>query len=159
VAAFRQAIAIRRKALGAQHPSVGITMSGLGRSLHALGQMREAERVFADGLVLLRKAWPNGHLGLAIHLQRHGLFWLDRGDFHRAEAMLREAVAMNLRVLPEGHPRQAEDAVALGRLLTRTRRFQEAEPLLLDGHRALYSKLGPQASEDARRRVARLRAL
>ena len=78
--AFRRALAgIKRTALGAQHPSVGITMSHFGESLHALGEMEEAARIFGEALVLLRKAWPEGHLGLAILLRRSGLFLLNRG--------------------------------------------------------------------------------
>lgn len=56
-----------------------------------------------------------------------GLVYRELGEFERAEAMLREALAIRRRLLGQTHPEVAESLANLGGALRGQRRFVEAE--------------------------------
>lgn len=80
-----------------------------------------------------------------------------RGEFEQAEPLLRAALAMRQKELPQDHWAVAQAKAALGQLLMRRERFAEAEQHLLDAYdvlsrdvrapRALLQDTGRQIEE------------
>ena len=95
---------------------------------------------------------------IAINLSNLGSFMTIKGEYARAEALLRESQDLNRQTVGEKHLRRAlplrvkalkpgHSAIAgtqgaLGECLTAQGRYAEAEPLLKDSHRALEASLG-----------------
>jgi hypothetical protein len=72
---------------------------------------------------------------------------LARGDAASAEPLLRNALQSRLRTYPETDWRVGSARSLLGAALVGLRRYQEAEPLLLDAERVLKHIAGPQGRE------------
>ena len=53
----REALALRRKLHGTQHPSVASTLNNLGGVLHRQGNHAEAEKVYRDALAMRGSCW------------------------------------------------------------------------------------------------------
>jgi tetratricopeptide (TPR) repeat protein len=120
-----------------------LSQSELALSLDGIGREAEAEPLYLEAMSVLRGHWPNGHLDLVVLLHRYGALVLERGDDRRAEALLREAYDMGRRVVPAGDRYVCDVALALGEVLTRRGRFEEAERLVLEAERHLAAWGGP----------------
>lgn len=71
----------------------------------------------------------------------------DAGLFDRAEALRRDSLAAELRLLPEGHPTLALARHNLARVLYRQGELVEAEELARQASSALSASLGPDHTE------------
>jgi tetratricopeptide (TPR) repeat protein len=71
----------------------------------------------------------------------------DAGLFERAEALRRDTLAAELRLLPEGHPTLALARHNLARVLYRQGELVEAEELARQASSALSASLGPDHTE------------
>ena len=87
-----------------------------------------------------------------------GALYLAKGEPEAAEAWLRQALEIFGHSLPEDHWRAAEARNMLGSSLALQGRLQEAEALLVEGHRALLDNLGAEhrRTRDALERVVAL---
>ena len=83
---------------------------------------------------------------------------LGLGDTHAAESLLHEAVEWFERYLPADSWRRARAQSAWGACLVSLRRFEEAEPILLQSREVLEREVGTEstATRDAARRIAQL---
>jgi hypothetical protein len=72
--------------------------------------------------------------------------------------MLREALAIRERVLPKGHWQIAFTKGALGECLTTQKRYEAAEPLLIESYDDLKKSQGEQSPRtlEARQRLTQL---
>ena len=129
-ALYTQAIAIQRAAFGAQAPQVLVTEIELAALELQTGRLEAGERRAAAALAALRAArLPDRRLeGLATVLT--GLAAEQRGDARAAVERYRTAQ----QLIEQARGRYAQELgfslVRVGRLLTRQRRFGEAEAVL-----------------------------
>jgi tetratricopeptide (TPR) repeat protein len=92
---------------------------------------------------------------VAIALSNVARFLQAKGDLQGAEKTFRESLDIRLKKLSESHPDVAAARIALGSLLVLEKRFEEAEPLLREAHRALEAALGAE-HEDTQDAAAEL---
>ncbi|MGE3874181.1 MAG: tetratricopeptide repeat protein [Parvibaculaceae bacterium] len=126
---YRQALAAREKAFGADHPKVASSLLGLGKALLALDHPAEAEPIFVRLLEQRERAEPDSaavaeaarHLAQAATRQEHGA---------QAEIFLKRALAASARAYGPNGVLTGLDMLALGIHLAGQQRFREAEPLL-----------------------------
>ncbi|MBL8878533.1 MAG: tetratricopeptide repeat protein [Phycisphaerales bacterium] len=99
-----EALAIRRRDLGEQHPDTIKSMIDLSQLRWAQGKYQEGERLSQESLKLARR-----HLGelhpLTLHaIHNCGALLSYLGKHHEAELYYREALEKRRRVLGEDHP-------------------------------------------------------
>jgi hypothetical protein len=84
-----------------------------------------------------------------------GLLLLKKGEPERAEPLLREAWRIRREKLLAGDWRTANAQSLLGECLAAMGKYEEAEPLLLDGYHALHAspETSPGLVDEAIRRI------
>jgi Flp pilus assembly protein TadD len=108
-----------------------------------LGSVEEAERLVAEAIPRLRARYGDKHRHVADALRVLGLAMLLQGNPGPAEPLLREGVRV-LRELPYTDAwRVARTESALGACLVALKRFEDAEPLLLQSYSVLLAARGP----------------
>jgi eukaryotic-like serine/threonine-protein kinase len=124
--------------------------------LEVLGRVRtnRSEYDRADTLLnralALRRAGAPGSLELAATLRSVAVLRYNQGDNEGAEAVLREALALQDRLLPRLHDSRAETLDHLGVALTGQSRYSEANDAMfeaLDIRRALFPEPAPALGE------------
>jgi eukaryotic-like serine/threonine-protein kinase len=127
---LREALALRTKQLGPEHPDTIALMEWIGNVERETGRMAQAEATFRDMQALADGLEKPEHI-LAVHA-RIGLGSVSQrlGRFDEAEEALLEALA--LRRGPEWADDSAGNVARMtyGELLRQTGRFDEAEPHL-----------------------------
>ena len=127
-----------------------------------LGQDHEQTRRASESLVYLYDAWGKPDQAAewraklppadrAESLIRRGLDLIEQGEHAAAEPPLRECLGIREEVLPENHWLIFNTQSALGDALTSQEKFDEAEPLLLDGYAGM--KNHAEAPEDRKRQA------
>lgn len=140
---LREALALRRRALGEEDPATARSMTYLGLALYRKADYKEAQPLFEGAATRLRKAHPGGHTDLADSLTGLAMLHYGKGEYAKAEPLLREALAMQRRLLGEEHPQVAETLNNLGSVISRLGRDAEAEPLQRDALALLRKVRGP----------------
>jgi serine/threonine-protein kinase len=143
----RETLALDLKQLGADHPYIATDKYNLARIVRARGDSQTAESLFKEALDLQKKKLRGGHPSAIATMIGLGGVLVDRGDSHQAEAVLREALALRKQALPEGSWEIAEAESELGYCLAKFRRFDEAEPLLLQSYQILKTKRGAESKQ------------
>jgi eukaryotic-like serine/threonine-protein kinase len=130
---FEEAVPIARERVGAcerifgvQALSTGNALGDLAGLLYELGQVEESAELQTRGLDALRACGPAARPLLHDALTRLGGILSNRGDRETAEALYREALALDLEVFGPDDLRVAATQRALASLLTETGRDPEA---------------------------------
>jgi serine/threonine protein kinase/tetratricopeptide (TPR) repeat protein len=126
---LRDALEIRRRVLGHEHPEVAATMHSLAGVLLAKGDYAGAEALFREALSMRRKLLGNEHPDVASSLVGLADVLDDKGDYAGAEALFREALAMRRRLLGNEHPDVARSLIGLADVLDYKGNYAEAEAL------------------------------
>jgi tetratricopeptide (TPR) repeat protein/predicted Ser/Thr protein kinase len=93
------ALAIWRRLLQPDHPSLLWTLSNLAAVRRAQGNDAEAERLLKDVVAGQRRIYPNGHSELAHSLMELGMLLEAEGHYAEAESLTAPAVAVHRRLL------------------------------------------------------------
>jgi serine/threonine protein kinase/Flp pilus assembly protein TadD len=112
-AALEEALAMRRKVLGEEHPEVAVSYSELGRTLFDLGRLDEAEAHFRAALAIRRKALGPGDHETATSMSDLGLLLRRKGDRAGAETLFRQTLEVTRT---SSGPRHPDVATALANL-------------------------------------------
>jgi hypothetical protein len=126
---FREALAIRRRALGQEHPKVLQSMANLGRAIHRQGRMAEAEHLYRATIEHERSA--RGKEGADVRPVNRWLAALLRtqGRLEEAEPFLRDHLRARRRVSGDEHPETVGTMNGLATLLREMGQLEEAERL------------------------------
>ncbi|MCX6929063.1 MAG: serine/threonine-protein kinase, partial [Verrucomicrobia bacterium] len=132
-AMHRQALALRQKLFGNEHPGVADSLFKLGSALQDGGKLSEAEAMHRSSLAMRKKLFGNEHPDIAQSL--HGLadVVLAQGKLTEAEAMYRQSVTMNKKLFGGEHPQVAQSLYGLARGLVDQGKWTEAEKLYREG--------------------------
>ena len=103
-AALEEALAMRRKILGEEHPDVAVTHSELGRVLFDQGRLDETEARFRSALAIRRKVLGPADHETATSMSDLGLLLRQKGDRAGAEALFRETLAVTRKSSGPKHP-------------------------------------------------------
>ncbi|CAK0772204.1 ABC-2 type transport system permease protein [Gammaproteobacteria bacterium] len=141
---YREALAIQKKALPEGHPDIASNLSNLALLLKTTGRYGEAEPFYREALAIARKenrfalstlrflesmAGFQMNQDISTKLNNLAGLLMTTGRYGEAESLLREALAISKKDLPEGHPDIATSLNNLAALLQDTGRYGEAEPL------------------------------
>jgi tetratricopeptide (TPR) repeat protein len=127
--AFREALAT------AAHSNINerqlvVLHDALAGAYPEAGQFAESEGEYRRALALVEKAEGQGSLHYAVLLGDIAVLPTQTGNREEAIALLRQAIAVNARIGSAGDITVARECLA--QILKREKRYQEAEPLLLD---------------------------
>jgi len=142
-AMFERAEQIYTKALGPNHPTVAFPIENLGNIYKDTDHYDRALEQYARVRDIRTAAYGPVHSLIAQVRLNEGLAWRLKKDFTRAEPVLREALEVYRKTLPERHPQLGHAGFYLGATVATLGRYAEAEPILLEAYPILRDRRGP----------------
>lgn len=128
---YIEALAIRKKALGAEHPSYANSLGNLATVYYYQGNYAKAEPLYLETLAIYKKDLGKNHPDYAISLNNLALLYSDQCLYAKAEPLYQEVLAIYKKALGEEHPDYASSLGNLGVLYAETGKDAMAAPLLL----------------------------
>jgi tetratricopeptide (TPR) repeat protein/predicted Ser/Thr protein kinase len=138
------ALAIRRRVLPADHPSLLWTVGNLAAVRRAQGNDAEAERLFEEVLAGQRRIFPNGHSELVHTLVDLGDLLAARGRFAEAESLLAPEAARHRALLGPDNDHAAMLLERLAGYRYQLGHYAAAERDLRDALGTWQRTLGPE---------------
>jgi tetratricopeptide (TPR) repeat protein len=135
---LRDALAIREKVLGPEHPETATSLGNLASLLHAQGDLAGARSLYKRALAIREKVLGPEHPDRANSLGNLANLLRDQGDLAGARPLLERALAIREKARGPEHPDTATSLDNLALLLSDQGDFSGARPLL---ERALAIRL------------------
>jgi tetratricopeptide (TPR) repeat protein len=123
----REAVRLRKEALGPRHPDTAASLDDLGAMLMVTGDNAAAEPLMREALAIRRKALGPNDPQLAVSLNNLGILLQEKRDLQQAEGMFQEALAIDRRRLGNEHPEVAIKLVNLSRIFSDQEKLESAE--------------------------------
>jgi len=139
----REAVRIRTKLLGRNHPAVASDLTALAALLDRQKKYAEAEQLNTRALTILEREYGSSHHLVAVALNNVAAIRYERGDRREAEALYRRALAIEEAQLGPSHPKVAFTLNNLAVLMKDTRRPQEAAALFKRALSLFEKEMGP----------------
>ncbi len=154
---LREAFERRKRRLGSDHPDTLVSIAGWAQLLLDQGRPGQAEPVLRDGLDAARRGDGSDALTASLLIML-GISLNDQGRHRDAEPVLRECLELRRRTLAGDHWLIPNTESNLGAALAGQRRFEEAEPLLVDAYETLrdHARASPARRRQALERVVAL---
>jgi non-specific serine/threonine protein kinase/serine/threonine-protein kinase len=137
---LKDALDVRRRNLGAEHPDVGVSLNRLAWLYRSQWRLDEALPLAEEAVVILRAAAEPNDTLLAMGLQTLGMVQRDLGDFEVARQSLEESLDIRRRAGGPNHVSVGWSLYHLGWLAYREgkyaqarERYEEALPILEAG--------------------------
>ncbi len=148
---LRQALEIRTQVHGKSSAEVAETLGLLAQVLANKGEYSQGEPLIGEALRIRRKLYgkKKPHPDVAKSIEELGLNYYERGQYDKAVAQLRDALAMQKKLHPSAHPALAQSIDNLAYALAALGKFDEAEPLTrqaLAMKRLLYGEVHPETA-------------
>ncbi|MDY6936101.1 MAG: tetratricopeptide repeat protein [Cyanobacteriota bacterium] len=124
-----QLLAIRRRLLGEEHPSVATSLNNLALLYRSQRRYAEAEPLYIQALEMRQRLLGDEHHYVATSLNNLALLYERQGRYTEAEPLFRQALEMTQRLLGDEHPDVATSLNNLAGLYESQGRYAEAEPL------------------------------
>ena len=140
---FEQALQIRQKVLGPQHPDTAEVINNLAESVRSIGNYRKAEGLFVQAVQIMQKAFGREHPSTAIALSNLAGVYADMGDYRNADLVLQEVLQIQRRVLGARHPDTARSLNNLGDICRITGEYARAESLFSQALQIMEKAFGP----------------
>jgi tetratricopeptide (TPR) repeat protein len=100
----RKGLAMRRRALGANHVDVAADVAALAAILSGAGQRREAERLYKRALRVFERKLGRGHFEVALNLGNLAALYQQEGRHAEAARLYARAIRLKRRLLGPRHP-------------------------------------------------------
>jgi len=123
-----EALSIRRRVLGDEHPDTLISINNMGFLLLAEGKLTEAEPFYREALETSRGVLGDEHPDTLRSITNMGYLLQSQGRLAEAEPHYREALEGFRRVLGDKHPLTLTSINNMGVLLLAEGKLAEAEP-------------------------------
>lgn len=123
-----QALAIRRRVLGDDHPDTLVSLSNMGLLLLAQGKLAEAEPYLRETQQEYRLVLGDEHPETLRSISNLGHLMYAQGKLKEAEAYYSEAMEKFRRVIGDEHPDTLTSIASLGLMLQEQNRLSDAEP-------------------------------
>jgi serine/threonine protein kinase/Tfp pilus assembly protein PilF len=127
------------------HPLIARTLNNLGHVLQAEGKSAEAEECYREAIDIADVKLGPDHQERANYVKNLATTLLALGRPAEAEAKAREALAVFRKAEDPAPLKIAETESILGGCLAAQRRFEEAEPLLVESYQILAQNSGDGA--------------
>ncbi len=141
-----QALAIRERVYGPDHPRVASTVNELGAVALGADRLDEAETYFLRVIAIYRKVHGDNHYQTGIGLSNLASVYMAGKQFPRAEKLFREAIVIYSKTLPATHTNIGIARIKLGRTLLRQQRYADAVTETLGGYDILKPQMDPGVS-------------
>jgi serine/threonine protein kinase/tetratricopeptide (TPR) repeat protein len=141
---LREALALGRRSLGADHPSIAQTLNELGVLHRETGDLAGAQPLLEESLAMRRRLFGPEHESVAVTLLELGRVLRDRGFDAKAEPLVRESLAIRRKLFGEVHRDTATSVNDLGLLLWARGDLDGAEPLFRENLATNVAVLGPE---------------
>ncbi|MBD2486217.1 tetratricopeptide repeat protein [Aulosira sp. FACHB-615] len=128
---YIQALALRRKLLGEEHPDVATSLNNLAGLYCSQGRYSEAEPLYIQALALRRTLLGEEHPDVATSLNNLAGLYESQGRYSEAEPLYIQDLALSRKLLGEEHPDVATSLNNLAFLYKSQGRYSEAEPLYI----------------------------
>jgi len=129
-AAQTEALEIRRRFLGDEHPDTLISINNMGYSMRARGKLTEAEVLYHEALEKRRRILGDDHPDTLGSINNVGFLLHAQGKPTEAEAFFREALEKRRRIRGDDHLDTLGSINNLGMLFLEQGKLTEAEPFL-----------------------------
>lgn len=139
-----RALAIREKALGAEHAAVAQSVNSLAILYEAKGDYGRAEPLYQRALAMREKLFGAEHPEVATSLNNLAGLNYVRGDYARAEPLYQRALAIREKLLGAEHPEIATPLNNLALLYHVKGDYARAEPLYQRALAIREKKLGAE---------------
>jgi tetratricopeptide (TPR) repeat protein len=126
---FKEALAIREKVLGPEHPLTAASLNNLARVLWDAGDLNQAQSLFERALAIRETILGPEDPKTAASLQNLGGLLQSRGDLTAAKPLFERALAIHEKILGPEHHRTAGSLNNLARLLRDRSEFDAALPI------------------------------
>ncbi len=140
----REALALRRATLGAEHADVAAALYTLADISSAQRRFPEAETLHRQALAIREKIFGPEHPDVAQSLDTLAELYRILGRYADAEPLFERSLTIREKVLDPEHPDLATGFNNLGALYDNQGRFAEAEPLYKRSLAIRESGLGPE---------------
>jgi tetratricopeptide (TPR) repeat protein len=127
--AYRQALALREKHLGADHPDTAQSLNNLAELYREQGCYSEAEPLYKRSLLIRESQLGIDHPDTAQSLNNLALLYQSQGRYSEAEPLYKRSLSIREQQLGADHPDTAESLNNLAGLYKSQGRYSEAEPL------------------------------
>jgi tetratricopeptide (TPR) repeat protein len=98
-----EALAIRRRVLGPEHPDIAASLDSLGQIARARSRFERAEAFHREALAMRRKLLPRDDPAVAESLSHLGLTLRERGKYGEGRTLVQEALAIRRAKLGPEH--------------------------------------------------------
>eukprot|EP00741_Cyanophora_paradoxa_P021725 tig00000241_g20969.t1 len=139
-----EALRLRKKELGLEHPDVASTMQNLAIMLNAQGDYAAARRMYEEALMLRKKALGPEHPDVAMTMQNLAVVLNAQGDYAAARPMYEEALRVRKKALGPEHPAVASTMQNLAVVLKAQGDYAAARPMYEEALRLRKKALGPE---------------
>ncbi len=140
---LRQAVQIRRRILGPDHPDTLRSQADLSITLLQNGHLSEAETLQKQTLASMRRVLGPDNPGTLKSMNTLAVLLLNEGRYPEAEALAREALDLRRRVLGPEHPDTLKSLHNLALATRAERHYPEAENLFRQVSEIERRTLGP----------------
>ncbi|MGK7935249.1 MAG: tetratricopeptide repeat protein [Xenococcaceae cyanobacterium] len=124
-----QALAIRKKVLGDNHPDVAESLNNLAVLYESQGRYTEAEPLYQQALTIRKQQLGDNHPDVAESLNNLAVLYESQGRYSEAETLHKESLAIRKQRLGDNHPNVAQSLNNLAGVYLSQGRYTEAEPL------------------------------
>jgi CHAT domain-containing protein len=100
---YKQALAIRKKVLGEDHPDYAISLNNLAVLYESMGNYGEAWPLFKQSLTIIKRFLGEDHPDYATSLNNLAALYESMGNYAEAEPLYKEALAITKKILGEDH--------------------------------------------------------
>jgi len=138
-----EALQIREKQLGPDHPNFAISLNNLAELYRSLGSYSEAKPLYQQALKIIEKALGPAHPDVAISLNNLALLYKSLGSYSDAEPLYQRALKINEKVLGPDHPYVAQSLNNLAVLYYSMGSYSDVEPLYQQALKIREKQLGP----------------
>jgi tetratricopeptide (TPR) repeat protein len=140
---FHQALTIREKALGPDHPQVATVLKNLAMLYYVQDRYADAEPLFKRALAIREKALGPDHRYVATVLKNLAKLYYAQDRYADAEPLFKRALAIREKALGPDHRHVATVLKNLAKLYYVQDRYADAEPLFKRALGIWEKNLGP----------------
>ena len=144
-----EALAIREKLLGPDHPDTAKSLNNLGVLYDTMGDYAKAEPLYERSLAIREKTLGPDDPAIATALNNLGMLEKAMGHYAEAKQRYERALAINQKALGPEHPDTATCLDNLGELYRQIGQYKEAESVCQRALAIREKALGPECVETA----------
>eukprot|EP00003_Mantamonas_plastica_P004311 TRINITY_DN1340_c0_g4_i3.p1 TRINITY_DN1340_c0_g4~~TRINITY_DN1340_c0_g4_i3.p1 ORF type:complete len:297 (+),score=84.74 TRINITY_DN1340_c0_g4_i3:1099-1989(+) len=126
---LKQALEIRRTALGNDSPEVARTLTNLANLYRKMKRLKEAEEMYAESLEIRTRVFGENHSEVASTYNAMAQLFQYKREYGRVEELYRKAIEINTATVGGGHPNTIQNRVNLANTL-RSQPGREPEALV-----------------------------